>query len=104
MEHEAFEADPQQLQAEAEKEPARRGLQDYLGAIKVLKEEKDFSFREIADWLRQRGLDVDHNAVWRAYAKAMPGSSESLAKEQSERSEQAPAHGGAMPWLEESAR
>lgn len=29
--------------------------------------EKGFSYREIADWLSDRGVEVDHNAVYRIY-------------------------------------
>ena len=36
MEQEEYSADPQQLRAEAEKEPSRRGLEDYSEAIRVL--------------------------------------------------------------------
>ena len=72
MADQEFTADPQRLRAEAEKEPRRRGLEDYAEAIRVLKEVKGFSFREIAAWLHERGLTTDHNAVWRAYSKAAP--------------------------------
>ena len=72
MANEEFAANPQQVLAEAVQEPRRRGLADYQDAIRVLKEEKEFSFRDIAVWLQQRGLKVDHNAVWRAYSKTAP--------------------------------
>ena len=72
MPNEEFTVNPQQVLAEAVQEPRRRGLADYQDAIRVLKEEKEFSFRDIAVWLQQRGLKVDHNAVWRAYSKAAP--------------------------------
>jgi hypothetical protein len=100
MEQEEFNADPQQLRAEAEKEPSRRGLVDYSEAIRVLKEDKSFSFREIAAWLQQRGMNTDHNAVWRAYFKTNPEGSAARFSEQNEQYERKTAHGGAMPWLE----
>ena len=102
MEQEQCETDPQQLRAEAEKEPSRRGLADYSEAIRVLKENKGFSFREIAAWLQQRGMNTDHNAVWRAYLKTIPEGIAAKSVEQIERFERTPPHGGAMPWLDAS--
>jgi hypothetical protein len=102
MGQEEFSANPQQLRAEAEKEPSRRGLDDYSEAIRVLKENKGFSFREIAAWLQQRGLNTDHNAVWRAYSKANPSGQLGENSERSEQYERKTAYGGAMPWLEGS--
>jgi hypothetical protein len=99
MEQEEFMADPQQLQAEAQKEPRRRGLNDYRETIRLLKDEKGFSFREIAAWLQQRSLDVDHNAVWRAYSKEWQGSPLVARSEQSEQSERQRPSEGSMPWL-----
>ena len=92
-------ADPQQLRAEAQKEPRRRGLDDYRETIRLLREEKGFSLREIAAWLQERGLNVDHNAVWRAYSKENQGESVTGRSEQSERYEHKRAGEGAMPWL-----
>ena len=102
MELEEFKADPQQLRAEAEKEPRRRGLEDYVDTIRLLKEEKGFSFREIATWLQQRGLNIDHNAAWRAYSRTTLNGPVGKTTEQNERNEHRPPHEGAMPWLEES--
>jgi hypothetical protein len=102
MEQEEFMADPQQLQAEAQKEPRRRGLDDYRETIRLLKEEKGFSLREIAAWLQERGVNVDHNAVWRAYSKENRARSAPERSEQNERYEQRRANEGAMPWLGES--
>ncbi len=95
-------ADPQQLRAEAEKEPRRRGLEDYSESIRVLKEEKGFSFREIAAWFQQRGLKTDHNAVWRTYSKTTFSGQGGEMIEQNERYERRPASEGAMPWLGQS--
>ena len=102
MEQAVFNADPQQLRAEAEKEPRRRGFGDYGETIRVLKEEKGFSFRDIATWLQQRGLNIDHNAAWRSYSKTTPSAPGGKVTEQNERNEHRPASKGAMPWLEES--
>jgi len=102
MEPEEFKADPQQLRAEAEKEPRRRGLEDYAETIQLLKEEKGFSFREIAAWFQQRGVNIDHNAAWRAYSKTTPSDPAGSISEQNERYERKPAREGAMPWLGDS--
>ena len=32
---------------------------------------KGFSYREIAEWLSERGVDVDHNAVYRVYLNSL---------------------------------
>ncbi len=102
MEQEELSIDPQKLLAEAQVESSRRGLADYKDAIKVLKEDKGFSFREIAAWLQQRGLNADHNAVWRAYSKVASKETASKTYERYERYEQQPTHGGAMPWIQSS--
>jgi hypothetical protein len=102
MEPSEFDADPMKLRAEAEKEPARRGLDAYSDTIKLLKEEKGFSFREIAAWLQQRGVAIDHNAVWRTYSKTISGPGMVDSFEQNERLERSTAHRAAMPWLDES--
>ena len=100
MANEEFAANPQQVLAEAVQEPRRRGLADYQEAIRVLKEEKEFSFREIAVWLQQRGLKVDHNAVWRAYAKVAPEGPGRRPNQRREQLERQQAHKEAMPWME----
>lgn len=102
MEQEEFMADPQQLLSEAQKEPRHRGLQDYRETIRVLREEKGFSLREIAAWLRERGLDVDHNAVWRTCPKGTPAGSGGSTSERNERPTPYRSHDEAMTWLGES--
>jgi hypothetical protein len=62
---------PEYLLEEAMKEPNRRLLHDYIQTIRVLRDEKGFTFREIAEWLTESGVDADHNAVYRAYTKGM---------------------------------
>ena len=99
MEQEAFRADPQHLHAEAEKEPSRRGLEEYTDTIRLLKEDKGFSYREIAAWFQQRGLNVDHNAVWRAYSKTLPKGSSPDSTERLEQIEQPPPSEDAKLWL-----
>jgi hypothetical protein len=99
MDQEELNADPQQLLAQAEKEPSRRGLEEYADTIRVLKEDKGFSYREIAAWFQQRGLNVDHNAVWRTYSRTLPRSTGSAMDEHIEQSEQSPPPEDAKLWL-----
>lgn len=63
---------PDYLLEEALKEPNRKLLQDYRETISVLRDNKGFSFREIAEWLTQNGVDADYNAVYRVYTKGLP--------------------------------
>lgn len=102
MEAQELLPDPQQLRAEAEKEPARHGLEGYSDVIQLLKDEKGFSFREIAAWLQERGMKVDHNGVWRAYSKVAQGRPIASQLERNELSELHRAREEAMPWLTES--
>lgn len=59
------------LLEEAQKEPNRKLLEDYRETIRVLRDDKGFSFREIAEWLTENGVDADYNAVYRVYTKGM---------------------------------
>ena len=60
---------PHYLLERARGETNRKLLQDYLEVIQTLRDEKGFSFREIAEWLSKNGVDADYNAVYRAYTK-----------------------------------
>jgi hypothetical protein len=51
---------------EAQQELDKNFLLQYLETMHVLRE-KGFSYREIASWLAERGVDVDHNEVYRVY-------------------------------------
>ena len=64
---------PPEIVARAARDEANpRLVGDYHEAIRVLRDEKRFTFREIAEWLSKRfGIDADHNAVYRAYTKGM---------------------------------
>jgi hypothetical protein len=53
---------------EAEQEPNRCFLRDYVDAIRTLRG-KGFSFRQIAEWLGDRGVTADHNGVYREYRR-----------------------------------
>ena len=61
---------PDSLLMEAEQEPNYRDLAEYTSVIGKLRE-KGFTFRDIAEWLTERGVEADHNAVYRVYAKNM---------------------------------
>jgi transposase len=63
--------DPDALLQEAESENPRRILGQYNTTITVLKESKKFTFREIAEWLSERGIPCDHNSVYREYIRHM---------------------------------
>ena len=63
---------PDALLAEAKKEPKRILLMDFIGTINTLRDEKKFTFRAIAEWFGQRGIETDHSAVYRTYLAAIP--------------------------------
>jgi hypothetical protein len=62
---------PEYLLEQARGESNRKLLQDYAETIGVLRDEKGFSFREIADWLTENGVQADYNSVYRVYTKGM---------------------------------
>ena len=57
---------------EAEAELDRNFLMEYVDSMHVLRE-KGYSYREIAAWLAERGVDVDHNEVYRVYRSWVEG-------------------------------
>ena len=61
---------PDALLREAEEEPNYRDLSEYCPVIATLRG-KGFSYREIAEWLSERGVELDHNAVYRLYTRNM---------------------------------
>jgi len=63
---------PERLLEMAMDEADRRILDDYADTIRVLRDDKRFSFREIAQWLGAKGIQTDHNTVYRAYRKHLP--------------------------------
>jgi hypothetical protein len=74
----------------AEEEPTRRLLEDYGEVIRLLRENKKFTFREIAEWLNDHNVEADHNAVYREYTKGMSDAEanlEDMADEETERRE-----------------
>jgi hypothetical protein len=61
---------PEVLFREAEQEPDFRTLSAYADSIRTLRD-KGFSYREIAHWLSERGVDFDHNAVYRVHRSSL---------------------------------
>ena len=57
---------------EAKREAKRVLLMDHMDTIKVLREQKKFSFRAIAIWLTGRGIETDHSSVYRVYMLSIP--------------------------------
>jgi hypothetical protein len=55
----------------AQAEPDALLLADYIEVIRTLRQDKRFSFREIATWLNEQGVPTDHNAVYREYTEWM---------------------------------
>jgi hypothetical protein len=62
---------PDFLLREAMEEPDRLLLAEYGGTIRLLRDEKRFTFREIAVWLQEHGVECDHNSVYREYTKGL---------------------------------
>lgn len=61
---------PDDLFQDAVQEPDYHALRAYAGSIKVLRK-KGFSYREISEWFSNRGVDADHNAVYRVYTNSL---------------------------------
>ncbi len=54
----------------AEEEEDQQEVAEYVQVIGVLRD-KSFSYREISNWLQDRGVQMDHNAIYRAYMKSL---------------------------------
>jgi len=63
---------PNAFLEEARNEPKRKLLIDHIETINLLRNEKRFTFRAIAEWLTARGIETDHSSVYRAYLSAIP--------------------------------
>jgi hypothetical protein len=61
---------PEEVFREAEQEPDFRTLSAYVDSIQTLRD-KGFSYREIAKWLSERGVEADHNAVYRVFTNSL---------------------------------
>ena len=64
--------DPEFLARCALQETHRKLLENYRETICILRDQRGFSFREIAEWLTENGLVADYNGVYRIYTKGMP--------------------------------
>ena len=53
-------------------ETNRKLVEGYKEVIRVLRNEKGFSFREIGQWLTNNGIPANYNDVYRVYTKGMP--------------------------------
>lgn len=73
---------PDYLLDEAMREPDRKLLEEYGQVIRLLRDEKRFTFREIAEWLKQYGFGVDHNAVYREYTRGLSVADERIVEMQ----------------------
>jgi len=73
------------LLCEAEQEPDLNRLEKYIRVINMLRK-KGFSFREIAEWLSERDVETDYNAVYRVYTKNLTRY-EAMAEEEREEAE-----------------
>jgi hypothetical protein len=86
------QVDPLPVEAfleDAEKEPKRILLADHIKTIQTLRDKKRLTFRAIAEWFGERGLETDQSAVYRAYCACFPSVDEygypSAEEEDSER-------------------
>lgn len=64
--------EPEAFLEEAKKERRRKLILDHTGTIRVLRNEKKFTFGGIADWFNERGFQTDRSAVYRAYLLSIP--------------------------------
>ena len=81
---------PDVLLQMAEQECDQRDGEEYLQVISTLRN-KSFSFRDISRWLEERGVLMNHNAVYRMYMKNLSlneVADEMEQQEQEEREEQ----------------
>ena len=63
---------PEGFLTEAKSEPKRKLLSDHERTIVTLRDDKRFTFREIAEWFNKRGFETDHSAVYRVYLGSVP--------------------------------
>jgi len=56
--------DPKEVLKEAKKAPSKNPIKPLKAAILALRE-KDYSWREIADFLNERGVKTDHTKIYR---------------------------------------
>lgn len=61
--------EPSKILKDAETAPDKRGLEVHREAVLILRQ-KDYSWREIAGFLTERGVQTDHTKVYRMFNKA----------------------------------
>jgi len=61
------EWDPSDIAMIAEREDDKKPAETHIHAIQILRDQKNFSFREIAEWLLSFNVKTDSNSVYRAY-------------------------------------
>ncbi len=61
----------EELKRQAGEETKRHPEWAYWETIKILREEKAMSFREVAEWLSARGVETDRWAVYRVYQSTL---------------------------------
>jgi hypothetical protein len=62
---------PEHLLELARGEEKKVDLEQYSEVISTLRDDKDFTFREITEWLCGNGVPTDQNTVYRVYTKHM---------------------------------
>ena len=82
---------PEFLLKEALAEPDRRLVEDYAETIRTLRDGKRFTFREISVWLNERGIECDHNSVYRAYTKGLSAEEEQIEAQRSAEEDNEPS-------------
>lgn len=64
---------PSDLIEQAERETARRRVDEYAEVICKLRDEKKFTYRAIAEWLSNHGVPTDHNEIYRTHKEYCEG-------------------------------
>jgi hypothetical protein len=62
---------PEKILQDAQSAPDKRGLESHRDAISLLRE-KEYTWREIAGFLNERGVQADHTKVFRMLNKPKP--------------------------------
>ncbi len=60
--------DPKEILAEAKAAASKTRIEEYREAVQTLRE-KGYTWREIADFLRARGVVTDHTRIYRTFGK-----------------------------------
>lgn len=80
-----------ELLAEAAEEPNFIDLDEYLPVIEQLRE-KGFSYREVANWLTARGIEVSYGAVYRLCVRRLAYDEAVIAEQELQEEEDAETH------------